>query len=227
MTRSAHRESSANAIAAGNSRPPSSFEFVRMSIFGLTHPRTSAPMSNLRRGASMLRASKLADWRVLGLFLGAATVVVACGDTGGGTSQSSGSSGTAVGGSAGFGGMGGSAGSGGTAGEGGGFVVGCPSGIVCGNGDCCGANQECVISVCLASCASEVRCGADLSVCCGAGEVCVADKCALPGATCLDWADCSDGEFCEPTLGQCIPQPPAGGETCEDKPPPGPLDRPS
>ena len=172
----------------------------------------------------MLRASKLADWRVLGLFLGAATVVVACGDTGGGTSQSSGSSGTAVGGSAGFGGMGGSAGSGGTAGEGGGFVVGCPSGIVCGNGDCCGANQECVISVCLASCASEVRCGADLSVCCGAGEVCVADKCALPGATCLDWADCSDGEFCEPTLGQCIPQPPAGGETCEYKPPPGPLD---
>jgi hypothetical protein len=147
----------------------------------------------------------------------------------GGSSQSTGSSG-AAGGSAGAGGMagsGGSAGAGGMAGaggEGGGFIVGCPSGIVCGSGECCGANQECVISACLNTCASAVRCGSDLSVCCGAGEVCVAEQCAKPGAACLDWADCNDGEFCEPTLGQCIPQPPAGGKTCEYKPPPGPLD---
>lgn len=178
----------------------------------------------------MLRSSNRIDWRLLGVSLGAVVAVAACGDTGSSTSLSTGSTGTAAGGnagSAGSGGMGGSAGNGGMAGaggEGGGFVVGCPSGIVCGSGECCGANQECVISACLPTCATEVRCGADLSVCCGAGEVCVADQCAKPGATCLDWADCNDGEFCEPTLGQCIPQPPAGGQTCEYKPPPGPLE---
>ncbi|HRI68534.1 MAG TPA: FG-GAP-like repeat-containing protein [Polyangium sp.] len=177
----------------------------------------------------MLRSSKKVDLRILGLFLGAAAVLAACGDTGTGSSQSTGAGNSGMGGGAGEGGSAGNAGSagsgamGGAGGDGGGFVVGCPSGIVCGAGQCCGANQECVVSVCLATCASNVRCGSDLSVCCANGEVCVADQCAKPGANCLDWADCNDGEFCEPTLGQCIPQPPAGGQTCEYKPPPGPL----
>ncbi len=175
----------------------------------------------------MLRSSKRLDVRILGLCLGVTVTLAACGDSGNGTSQSTGSGNSGNGGKAGSGGSGGLAGEGGMAGaggDGGGFVVGCPSGIVCGSGQCCGANQECVISACLAACASNVRCGADLSVCCGAGDVCVADQCATPGATCLDWADCADGEFCEPTLGQCIPNPPAGSQTCEYKPPPGPLD---
>lgn len=174
----------------------------------------------------MLRSYKRLDVRILGLFLGAAALVAACGDSGSSSSKSAGAGNSGMGGTAGSGGSMGSAGNGGAAagGDGGGFVVGCPSGIVCGAGQCCGANQECIISACLATCTSNVRCGSDLSVCCGTGEVCVADQCAKPGATCLDWADCNDGEFCEPTLGKCIPQPPAGGKTCEYRPPPGPLD---
>jgi hypothetical protein len=178
----------------------------------------------------MLRSSKKLDIRILGLFLGVTTTLAACGDSGSGTSQSTSSGNSGMGGKAGEAGSGGSAGSGGTGamagagGDGGGFVVGCPSGIVCGAGECCGANQECVINACLAACTSNVRCGADLSVCCAMGDVCVADQCAKPGATCLDWADCADGEFCEPTLGQCIPNPPVGAQTCEYKPPPGPLE---
>lgn len=178
----------------------------------------------------MLRSSKKIDPRILSLFLGVATAMAACGDPGTGSTQSAGSGNSGMGGGAGSGGSGGSAGAGasggvgGAGGDGGGFVPGCPSGIVCGAGACCGANQECVINACLDACASNVRCGADLSVCCAAGDVCVAELCAKPGATCLDWADCNEGEFCEPTLGQCIPQPPAGGKTCEYKPPPGPLE---
>lgn len=177
----------------------------------------------------MLRSSKKLDVRVLGLFLGVTAALAACGDTGTGTSQSTGAGNSGMGGGAASGGSGGAGGAGGLAGsggggEGGGFVVGCPSGIVCGSGQCCAANQECIISACLAACSSNVRCGSDLSVCCGSGEVCVADQCAKPGANCLDWADCNEGEFCEPTLGQCIPQPPAGGKTCEYRPPPGPLE---
>lgn len=196
----------------------------------LTFLPLAAFMSSLVRGASMRRSSKKLDLRLLGLFLGTTAIVVACGDTGSGSSQSTGAGNSGMGGGAASGGAGGAGGAGGSGnmagsgGAGGGFIVGCPSGIVCGAGQCCGANQECVISACLAACASNVRCGADLSVCCGVGEVCVAEQCAKPGANCLDWADCKDGEFCEPTLGQCIPQPPVGGKTCEYKPPPGPLE---
>ncbi|MCC6558527.1 MAG: VCBS repeat-containing protein [Polyangiaceae bacterium] len=89
-------------------------------------------------------------------------------------------------------------------------------------GDCCAAGEECVISACLPACPSSVRCGADLSICCGAGDVCVAGACVTPGAPCIEWADCAEGEFCEPTLGQCLPQPP-GVSLCEYKPPVGPL----
>ncbi|MDI3292163.1 VCBS repeat-containing protein [Polyangium sp. 15x6] len=148
----------------------------------------------------------------------------AAGCSGGSTEPtgSGASSGTA--GSGGMGGAGGAGGGmGGDAGAGGVFVPGCPSGIVCGAGDCCAVGSECVIDACLPACATNVRCGADLSVCCGQGEVCVADKCEKTGGNCLDWADCAEGEFCESTLGVCLPQPPPGSATCEYKPPPGPL----
>ncbi len=120
-------------------------------------------------------------------------------------------------------GQGGEGGQGGAGqGGGGGILVGCPSGIVCGGGACCAAGDECVQESCLPACPSQVRCGPDLAVCCAAGEVCLADACVAPGADCLDWADCAEGEFCEPTLGKCLPQPP-GSSTCEYKPPVGPL----
>jgi hypothetical protein len=147
-----------------------------------------------------------------------AALGAACGDSGGTPSGSG--TGTASGGAGGKGGgEQGGAGQGGQGGQGGGFLGGCQSGIVCGDGTCCATGEECVISACLPACASSVRCGADGSVCCADGEVCVADKCEKPGGKCLDWADCNDGEFCEPTLGVCIPQPPPGSPTCEYKPP--------
>jgi hypothetical protein len=61
-----------------------------------------------------------------------------------------------------------------------------------------------------------VRCGTDGLLCCGAGDVCLASVCATPGASCNDSFDCAEGEFCEPTLNQCLPQP--VGPLCELRP---------
>ena len=74
----------------------------------------------------------------------------------------------------------------------------------CGT-DCCEAGDECVLGVCLPPCASAVRCGDMLDVCCESGDVCLQPNCVTPGAPCLDSYDCPDGEFCEPTLNQCLP----------------------
>lgn len=157
-----------------------------------------------------------AAWILGGLVMVAGAVpACSCGDGGDGSTTTTGPGGT--------GGAGGAtpAGSGGN-GQGGSLINGCESGIVCGAGECCATGEECVINACLPACATSVRCGPDLSVCCGAGEVCVADACVAPGADCLDWADCAENEFCEPTLGQCLPQPP-GTPACEYHPPVGPL----
>lgn len=92
----------------------------------------------------------------------------------------------------------------------------CTGGTLCGlNGDCCEAGNECVAGECLVGiCDSGTRCGLDLSTCCTAGEVCIDNTCAAPGSDCLDSYDCvQPGEFCEPTLGKCLPQP--ATVTCE------------
>jgi len=82
---------------------------------------------------------------------------------------------------------------------------------------CCTTDEECVADQCLPTCASEVRCGADLATCCGVGDVCLNDACVTPGVACNDSYDCAQpGEFCEPTLGQCLPQP--DPLTCETVP---------
>ncbi|MBK7191139.1 MAG: VCBS repeat-containing protein [Myxococcales bacterium] len=84
----------------------------------------------------------------------------------------------------------------------------CTGGTLCGSpAACCAAGNECVDDRCLAACASGVHCGADLTACCNAGEVCLAAACVVPGAACGDSYDCEPGQFCEPTLGQCLPQP--------------------
>ena len=49
--------------------------------------------------------------------------------------------------------------------------------------------------------------------------MCVADQCTTPGKGCLDYADCEENEFCEPTLGKCLLQP--GEPACIFKPPVG------
>jgi hypothetical protein len=99
-----------------------------------------------------------------------------------------------------------------------GHTLGCPSALLCGaEGACCANGDECVDGACVAACASatEVHCN---GACCGAGQVCLSDACVTPGAACEDSVDCSPTEFCEPTLGKCLPEP-AGGPACQYHPP--------
>lgn len=158
------------------------------------------------------------------MFLGAITAAGCDGGggstaSGGGGQGGGGATGGAVTGGAATGGQGG--GDGGSAGSGGGLFMGC-EGAVCGQGDCCDGTQECVLGACLPACPSQVRCGPELSICCGSGQVCLSDACVTPGVPCTDWADCEEDEFCEPTVGACLPQP-GGKPACEYKPPAGPL----
>lgn len=92
----------------------------------------------------------------------------------------------------------------------------CTGGTLCGTpAMCCPAGNVCIDDQCLAACASGVRCGASLE-CCDAGQVCLADACVSPGAACGDPYDCEPGNFCEPTLSECLPQP--DPLTCESVP---------
>lgn len=79
--------------------------------------------------------------------------------------------------------------------------------VLCGDPPaCCGADEDCAAGACVPACDSGVRCGAAQEVCCNSGEVCVSTECVTPTGTCVDSFDCEIGEFCEPTLGQCLPQ---------------------
>ena len=140
--------------------------------------------------------------RQLGLVL-ATVLLVSCGSDPGGSGADRG-----VGGTAGTAGVG----TGGSGGD-----VPCESELLCGApAVCCGLEQDCFGGACVAACASGVRCGGDGSVCCDEGDVCLAEACATPGASCTDSFDCAEGEFCEPTLDQCLPQP--VGPLCELRP---------
>lgn len=125
-------------------------------------------------------------------------------------------------GTTGTGGAGGQVGDGGSS-DGGSILPtdDCETGTVCGGGDCCEASEQCVLGVCRDTCDSGVRCGADLAICCAGGEVCLAGACTAPGAPCQDFADCEEGEFCEPTISRCLPQP--GDDLCEYVPQIGTL----
>lgn len=122
----------------------------------------------------------------------------------------------------------GSAGNAGASGSGGGDASGgdagssaCPSSVLCGSpAVCCAVGQECVAGACLAACPSAVRCEGS---CCASGELCVAKACVSPGTACKDSFDCTEKEFCEPTIGKCLPQPSQGPE-CEYYPPALPFD---
>lgn len=83
------------------------------------------------------------------------------------------------------------------------------TGTLCGRpAMCCPEGNECVEGACLPLCPGGVRCGASQDVCCGDGELCLADACVAPRTECSDSYDCvQPGEFCEPTLGRCLPQP--------------------
>ncbi len=91
------------------------------------------------------------------------------------------------------------------------------SGVLCGQpASCCEAGNECVQGTCVETCESGVRCGADFAACCASEEVCLALACIEPGPICGDSYDCMPGEFCETTIGHCLPQP--NPLLCEVKP---------
>jgi hypothetical protein len=93
----------------------------------------------------------------------------------------------------------------------------CNGGSLCGTPvACCATGNECVDDQCVIACASGVRCGTNQDVCCAAGQVCLSNACTTPGAACSDPYDCDAGNFCEPTLDKCLPQP--NPLTCEYAP---------
>jgi hypothetical protein len=148
--------------------------------------------------------------------------VMAAAACGGSTEATGGTGGTGGGsGSAGQGGEGGAAAGGGAAGSTGSGGSGgtdlCESELLCGTpAVCCEVGEECFGGSCVSACASGIRCGEDGSVCCAEGDVCLAGACATPGIGCTDSFDCPEGDFCEPTLDQCLPQP--TGPLCELRP---------
>ncbi|MEM8609557.1 MAG: VCBS repeat-containing protein [Myxococcota bacterium] len=148
--------------------------------------------------------------------LAAAILVAACsGDTGGTGADRGGGGDGGSGNAGGTLGTGGGSGGVGTGGSGGDPV--CASSILCGSpAVCCDVGDECFEGACVPQCPSGVRCGGDGSTCCDSGDVCLSATCATPGRGCTDSFDCDEGEFCEPTLSQCLPQP--TGPLCELRP---------
>jgi hypothetical protein len=79
--------------------------------------------------------------------------------------------------------------------------------VLCGVAEvCCAVGEECVLDNCLPACDSGIRCGAAQDVCCDNGQVCLEDECVDPLGPCGDSYDCDEDQFCESTLGQCLPQ---------------------
>lgn len=126
-------------------------------------------------------------------FVGLAALGVACGgsdeDSHAGPPGGSGGSGGDASTETGPGGTGG-----GTGGSGGALPIdgspGCSSSAEC-DGGICMPNGECCDSV-------EHACG---DVCCDDGETCLFGSCVVPGDLCVTPADCPDGYYCEPALG--------------------------
>ena len=86
-------------------------------------------------------------------------------------------------------------------------ALGCESGILCGApAECCLSEEECVFGNCVPICDSGIRCGEAANLCCEDEQVCVAGACETPGDSCTDSFECPVDSFCEPTLGQCLPQ---------------------
>lgn len=86
----------------------------------------------------------------------------------------------------------------------------CASGERCGarGGLCCdGATPVCGDdNICAPDCGGNALCGPTGSrVCCGSDELCIFNSCEEPGTGCDDFADCDYDEYCEETIGQCLP----------------------
>lgn len=85
---------------------------------------------------------------------------------------------------------------------------------------CCEEGEQCHNNACVAACEPpEIPCGTDDLVCCDASEVCFNSACVVPSGDCIDFADCDEDEYCEPTIGKCLPA--SALPECEYRPPVG------
>ncbi len=102
----------------------------------------------------------------------------------------------------------------------------CGGGYCCTDADrcggvCCGPDHGCEGAVCVLSCGARARCGTGATeLCCATGDVCYVEACVTPGAMCTDTTTCAAGEYCEPTIGRCLPRV-TTGDACEYHPPTG------
>lgn len=83
---------------------------------------------------------------------------------------------------------------------------------------CCDPSLRCEEGACELVPCDGMRCG-DGSLCCESPTICWRDACFEPVQPCEFATDCPAGEFCEPDLGQCVPD--AGVAECTYVPPPG------
>lgn len=83
----------------------------------------------------------------------------------------------------------------------------------CG-GVCCAGDEVCNAGQCVMDCGGGVPACGDAQVCCGGGDVCYLGDCITPGAACTasgcatktDSGDCEADEFCDTSLGFCVPK---------------------
>lgn len=94
----------------------------------------------------------------------------------------------------------------------------CAAEDLCGGACCEGAGRTCVADVCVLDCGGSAACGeGDDAVCCGSDQVCLLGECVDPGAPCAGPFDCGSGEYCEASLGRCLPRA-TGQPECEYRP---------
>lgn len=85
----------------------------------------------------------------------------------------------------------------------------CETGLRCGDfGELCceGATSLCgPTGECIRDCGANAVCGQDFESCCGSGELCIFDECRTPTLNCDSFVDCDYDEYCETSIGQCLP----------------------
>jgi hypothetical protein len=95
----------------------------------------------------------------------------------------------------------------------------CAENAVCGE-FCCDQDEVCMGGYCHLSCSNGVRCLDSVGdeMCCLPGEICFMNECITPGGNCSSDAGCALDEYCEESIGRCLPIP---DSNCEYHPPIG------